>query len=59
MNDLIEFATNNVQGIVVASFCGYEIIVRRKKTVKDWSLLSLVKRIGDIIKNRKKDGGNH
>lgn len=59
MNELLEFAQNHTQGIVIASVAGYEIVVRRKKTTKDWSLLSLAKRIGDLWKNRKKGGNVH
>lgn len=54
--EVIEFFKNSfsVDEMVLVGLGAYELVVRRKKTSKNYSLFSL---IGKIFKNRKKDGG--
>ena len=58
MNEVIDYVAYgmNAEEWVLVVFAGYELLVRRKKTTKDYSLLSL---IGRIFKNRKKGGNRH
>ena len=53
--ELIEFFSNafSSEELVLVGLAGYELIVRRKKTTKNYSLFSL---IGKLFKNRKKNG---
>ena len=54
--EVIEFFKESfsIDELVIMGLGAYELVVRRKKTGKNWSLFSL---IGKIFKNRKKDGG--
>jgi len=58
MNEVLEYVSNGLttEEWVVIGLGAYELVVRRKKTKKDWSLLSL---IGKIFKNKNKKGGTH
>ncbi len=58
MGEVIDYVGNGLSTDewVLVGFGAYELLVRRKKTTKNYSLISIIKR---IFKNRKKDGGEH
>jgi hypothetical protein len=53
--ELINFIQDslNSEELILFGLAGYELVVRRKKTTKNYSLISL---IGKLFKNRKKNG---
>lgn len=55
---ILQYILSNPETIGSGALVIFEIIVRRKPTSKDWSIINFIKRIIDAIaSNKRKDGG--
>ena len=58
LQKILQYILNNPEAIGAGALVIFEVILRRKPTSRDYSIINFIKRIIDAIAtNKRKDGG--